>query len=795
MTRWTWMALVATLSVSLAPPGATAQTSDAVGVVTTVDGGATVARPALPSPLALKFKDDVFGRDRIRTQENSLVRVLLGGKAILTVRELSQVTIHEEPNRAVVTMPDGKVVLAVAKQRMRPGESIEIRTPNAVAAVRGSLMSVAFSAAAGVTQAICASGDCLYGFAGQALAALPPGQGTRNAQVAPATAAEMNAAFNFRAGNPTFTAPEEGFQTALLESQANQATQVAQFVSTGTVNPLPTTTTVVQNPTTAPINPTTSNPLIPGQIPGSSPPGSGGDGSTPPPTGNGTLLNGGFETGSFSSWTAAGAHGVVGALGPTGPRQGDFMALLHTGVGATNNASSTLTQSFAVTGGKLYTILASVSFYSNEHPNQSPGFNDFWQIGVRNPGQSVTTTLKRENRSDVFTFLDTSVNTATAPASAAGYTANGPFPYGVTGFRDFSLQWTPTASGVADLSFLVSDVLDTNVDSAILIDSVAVLEDPPLFFVNAGEALRRAGPEPLLRLTGTPATFDSLLAIGAGGRATLDGPLLRATDSDLTVLFSLLSAFQGGRLETSTREPLAFLSGGTHSIGTIGVPMFDLSGSATAVDPETGLTLGTDRPLTHAGALFEAANATVSAHRAVRVDTALLEASAPLVALAGQSTLTTAADAVQLSYQAKVTSLGPLVRLDRSTLVVAAGAALNVGGGSALQVTGDVFSLTNGSALRVLNGTLLSLSSGSVMNVNGALVAFGGTGGNLVSVSNGLCPCTTIGGIPVSLTGGALARNVSITGAIKNAGLGSVAANGALIRVDGAGTKLTISGL
>ena len=127
MTRWTAAAALAVMLLAARHPvPAAAQTSDAVGVVTTLDGRASVARPALNAPLALKFKDDVFGRDRISTEENSLVRVLLGGKAILTVRELSQVTINEEPGRAVVTLPSGKVVLAVAKQRMRPGESIEI---------------------------------------------------------------------------------------------------------------------------------------------------------------------------------------------------------------------------------------------------------------------------------------------------------------------------------------------------------------------------------------------------------------------------------------------------------------------------------------------------------------------------------------------------------------------------------------------------------------------------------------------------------------------------------------------
>ena len=192
MTRWTAIAVLAALVAPAPLPGpAEAQTSDAVGVVTTLDGRATVARPALTVPLALKFKDDVFGRDRISTQENSLIRVLLGGKAILTVRELSEVTISEEPGRAVVTLPSGKVVLAVAKQRMRPGESIEIRTPNAVAAVRGSILAVAYDRTQNLTTAICHSGDCTYQFQGGTTNPLPPGQGAKNATVAAVTDAEL----------------------------------------------------------------------------------------------------------------------------------------------------------------------------------------------------------------------------------------------------------------------------------------------------------------------------------------------------------------------------------------------------------------------------------------------------------------------------------------------------------------------------------------------------------------------------------------------------------------------------
>ena len=795
MTRWTASAVLAVMVAALQPVAAAAQTSDAVGVVTTIDGRATVARPALTSPLSLKFKDDVFGRDRISTQENSLVRVLLGGKAILTVRELSEVTISEEPGRAVVTLPSGKVVLAVAKQRMRPGESIEIRTPNAVAAVRGSIASVAYDSVLKQTTAICHTGDVTYQYLGGAVVPLPPGEGAKNGLLAPVSQAERMAAVNVEPSSHAFTGPDEGFQTSLFQGEAGKAIQVAEFASTGTLPGLPN---VIPTTPQAPINALTGHPEITDGSTKPTPPigtGGGGGGGGGTPVGN--FANGDFETGSFSPWTLSGAGAVLGSLGPTPPPQGSFMGMIFTGGNAVGGTTSTLAQSFNVTGGKLYIVQASVSFYSDEHPSQSAGFNDTWQITARSPGQTATTLLKQETRTDVFPVGNTTVNTSTAVASGGGFTTNGPGPYGLTGFRDLTLQWTPTSTGAGELAFRIFDVGDTAVDSAILIDNVVVLEDPPLYFLRAGDSMTRTTSEPLLSLTGTPMTFDTLLAVGAGGRASLAGPLLRALESDLTVPFSLLTVFQGGSVTTSSTEPLAFLRGGTHSFGSMGVAMFDLSGVNTATDADSGLTVGTDRPLSHAGSLLETSNATVTAQQAVRVDTALLEATAPLLALRDGSKLTTATDAVQLSYQAKVTSLGSVMRLDRSALVVAQGAALSLAGGSLLRVTGDLFSLTNGSSLQLLNGPLVSLSGGSLLNVNGALIGFGGTGGNIVSVANNLCPCTTIGGLPISLTNGALASNVTIAGAIKNGGLGAlnVAPNAAVIRVDGAGTKVTINGM
>src|SRR5436309_6324065 len=89
------LALVA--FVAATPATAFAQLTKA-GVVTTLLGTATVSRASLSQPLPLKFKDDVFVQDRVITGDDSVARILLGSKAIVTVRERSSLTITEAPS-------------------------------------------------------------------------------------------------------------------------------------------------------------------------------------------------------------------------------------------------------------------------------------------------------------------------------------------------------------------------------------------------------------------------------------------------------------------------------------------------------------------------------------------------------------------------------------------------------------------------------------------------------------------------------------------------------------------------
>jgi hypothetical protein len=66
--------------------------------------------------------------------------VLLGGKATVTARERSVLTITEVPGVATIHLGGGRVAVAVAKGLMKPGEVIQIKTPNVVTAIRGTVV-------------------------------------------------------------------------------------------------------------------------------------------------------------------------------------------------------------------------------------------------------------------------------------------------------------------------------------------------------------------------------------------------------------------------------------------------------------------------------------------------------------------------------------------------------------------------------------------------------------------------------------------------------------------------------
>lgn len=319
--------------------------------------------------------------------------------------------------------------------------------------------------------------------------------------------------------------------------------------------------------------------------------------------------------------------------------------------------------------------------------------------------------------------------------------------------------------------------------------------------VSSGATLTDIAAAPLLSLSGGTLTLNgaaNAFLLNSAATATLAGGLLETTGTDITAGGDFVRALGNARIVMGgSTAPLLSLTGGTHQFAAAG-NIYRLSGTATALDPVSGLTLGTEEPIQGGGPLYEAVGATAAVQRAVRLDVALLQASAPLLNLRANggvaSQLTTTTNTIDLTSRARLNATAPVIALDGSRLTVS-GSLVNVAGGSYLAVSGNLLSVANGSQITVNNGALLYARGGSVVNISGALLSFGGAG-NTVAVSNAFCPCTIIGGIPVRLSGGALAANVSITNPVKNAAGNTltIAPNAAAIRVDGLGTRVTISG-
>lgn len=127
------------LLFAIGPVAPAAAQALAAGVVNRVEGTAAVARAATPEATPLKIKDAVYVRDLVTTGEQSRAQLLLGRKATVTIREQSSLRITEIPGgTATIDMTDGKLKVAALKDRLKPGDRIEVRTPTAITAVRGT---------------------------------------------------------------------------------------------------------------------------------------------------------------------------------------------------------------------------------------------------------------------------------------------------------------------------------------------------------------------------------------------------------------------------------------------------------------------------------------------------------------------------------------------------------------------------------------------------------------------------------------------------------------------------------
>lgn len=151
------LVLAIAVVVRSAAAGEPSPEPEKAGTTLQATGVSTVSRPNVPAAAPLKSRDPVFVHDRVATAEASLVRLLLGGKALVTVRERSQVTITDTPQHSAITLREGRLALGLAKSLLRPGEQVEVHTPNAIAGIRGSFLVAETYALNGVVETVFAS--------------------------------------------------------------------------------------------------------------------------------------------------------------------------------------------------------------------------------------------------------------------------------------------------------------------------------------------------------------------------------------------------------------------------------------------------------------------------------------------------------------------------------------------------------------------------------------------------------------------------------------------------------------
>jgi hypothetical protein len=676
-------------------------------------GQVTVSHAASPAPQPLRFKDEVFLRDRISTASQSLARLLLGKKALLTVRELSELQLTDQAGNSIVQLVWGKVAIGVARQRMRPGEIVEIRTENAIAAIRGTVVIAETLTPPGAAIPV-SRVHVLSGYIDVTTPANPGAPPVR--LVAPSSVTVTGDSIGVPVRLDVIA------RAALLSDlRPNQPQHIDVLAAL------------------APGEQARAGAL--GQV----------------ITGDGT---GGSETVDPQDQSANPAD----ATNPVG--QAPITPLTANGGALT-------------TGGHVGgTALGGGSGLSSTYASQVvniPG--DFYQVPAAS-SINLSTDLLRSTSSTLTIGGDVlQVNGSLGSSTALPFIS-------VSGGSLAAQTVALLRNGTLGLTGPLLNAVNASL----------ALTGPALLDAQASSSLTATGLSPLVSLTGGSLALGagtSGLSLNSNSAATLSGPFFAANGAAIAGSSDFVAIKSAATLTDTTTSALVNLTGGTFQLSAGSI--FHLVGTGTSVDPVSGLRVGTDEPIQTGGGFLDMDGASVTTQRAVTVDVALLQATAPLLNLRGGAQLTTNGNAIDLTSKAKMTNSGSYVALDASRIIVNAGALVNVAGGSFLRTGGNLINLANGSTLTINNGVLLAVSGGSIVNISGALIAFSG-GGNVVNVSNAL-PFINIGGIPVALTGGAVASNVSITGVpIKNPLLGVITPNKALIQVNGATSKLTISG-
>ena len=736
-----WLALAA----SLLPAPAFAQATKA-GNVTTLEGNVTAVRPIVAQPVPLKFKDDVFLQDRVVTGEQSFARLLLGGKAVVSIRERSAVTITEVPGRSTIEIESGKIALSVARDRMLPGEIINIKTPNAVAGVRGTVV------VAEVTRRGGQPFTNLWVIRGIVDAVHTNLQGAPLSPAVTLKAQESLSANPTTSSKGTFTPAQVG---AIVQGLQPQRTQEG-----GSASQSPARLEAV-NTAAALLGVLTDTEAGQEQV----------KLLTGPPPALSTPETRPEQTVTEAPITAltTGAEALQKKEPPPTPDVSDvtinneFIELIVGRTLKTFSGTSTRTGTSSV----ISIIDSIVAGSGSTLVIVDPDANATLQAG---PLMKVTTsTLDVRSTLDVLRLLLVRGTLTSLGGSA------------LIGFDPVTVNAQTLIEIAAGGKLSLAGPLLTDQNGTITARQDAI---------SVAGTLLGTGPDALVSLKGTNLIAGLVASQGIGrvlsvssaapgmvgdaALVSLAGPLLSAVSAPIRLTADVVGIFNGASVVSERSDPAA-ISPFIKVEGTVVDPLGKQVTNLEAGEVVNGATVingrianisgvggasGTTQAsltLKSGGALLEASggafvNVKGADGNVVRLDAALLDATAPLINLVGAQ-LQTGGHAINLANNSTIESRSAeaLIKLENNARMdVLNGHLVNVSA-SRLNVAGDLVRMGNGTILTV-NGVLLNVFNGGIVTINGALVRFTGVGAT-INVTNTLFPNAFVNGVPVFFAG------------------------------------------
>jgi len=131
-----------------------AMAAEAVGKFTHVEGKVDVLREGAFPAITVKVQDQVYPMDIIRTKSASKAEIIFKDNTVLQIAQRSRIDVSEyytgDTSKSVIKLSRGQVKAVVDKNVTKrialapDANRFEIRTPNAVAGVRGTEFHVAY---------------------------------------------------------------------------------------------------------------------------------------------------------------------------------------------------------------------------------------------------------------------------------------------------------------------------------------------------------------------------------------------------------------------------------------------------------------------------------------------------------------------------------------------------------------------------------------------------------------------------------------------------------------------------